>query len=96
MSDIKAIVSEPGGNGYLLVGGHGSVYTFGAGAHFYGSLPAEHVGASDIVGMALTPDHLGYFLAGANGAVYGFGDAHARPSPPGLAAHLPVVAITGR
>jgi hypothetical protein len=72
------------------------VYTFGGGAHFYGSLPAEHVGASDIVGMALTPDHLGYFLAGANGAVYGFGDAHARPSPPGLAAHLPVVAIAGR
>jgi hypothetical protein len=96
VGDIKAIVSEPGGTGYLLVGAHGSVYTFGSGAHFYGSLPAEHVGASDIVGIALTPDHLGYFLAGANGAVYGFGDAHARPSPPGLAAHLPVVAIAGR
>lgn len=96
VADVKAIVSEPDGKGYLLVGAHGGVYSFGGGAHFYGSLPAEHVGASDIVGMALTPDHLGYLLAGANGAVYGFGDAHAWPSPAGLGAHLPVVAIAGR
>lgn len=96
VSDVTAITAEPGGDGYLLVGAGGGVYAFGGGANFYGSLPAEHVGASDIVGIALTPDHHGYFLAGANGAVYGFGDAHARPAPLGLAAHLPVVAIAGR
>jgi hypothetical protein len=93
--DIRAVVAFPGGS-YMLVGAGGGVFTFGRGAHFYGSLPGEHVRVSDIVGAALTPDAHGYLMAGSNGSVYGFGDAIARPLPPGLASHLPVVGIAGR
>ena len=95
LHDIVAVVGF-GAGGYMLVGAGGGVFTFGPAAHFYGSLPAEHVRVADIVGAALTPDRRGYFMAGANGAVYGFGDALARPTPPGLLAHLPVVGIAGR
>jgi len=93
--DIQAILPSSTGKGYVLVGADGGAFIFGTGVHFLGSLPGEGIHVHDVVGIALTPDDGGYFMAGSNGQVYGFGNAHPYPTPAGLSADLPVVAIAG-
>jgi Tfp pilus assembly major pilin PilA len=57
--------------GYRLVGSDGGVFTFG-GAQYDGSLPADGVQVSDIVGMTAAPGG-GYWLVGSDGGVFAFG-----------------------
>lgn len=68
------MATTPDGNGYWITGVHGGVYTFGD-AHFYGSLPGEHISVSNIVGISSTPDGHGYWLYGSDGGVFAFGAA---------------------
>jgi hypothetical protein len=63
---------HPPSTGYRLVGRDGGVFSFAA--PFFGSLPAEGIHASDIVGIA-DADAGGYWLAASDGTVYAFGDA---------------------
>jgi hypothetical protein len=95
VDDIRGIIPAPGDTGYVLVGADGGAFVFGHGAPFKGSLPGRGITVTDVVGLALTTDGQGYWMAGANGVTYAFGDADQYPTPPGLAADLPVVAIAG-
>ncbi|MGO9195660.1 MAG: fibronectin type III domain-containing protein [Acidimicrobiales bacterium] len=64
-----AMLTEPEGLGYLLIGSNGSVHAFGD-AQSHGSLKGRTV-----VAAALTPDGGGYLLLLAGGRVKTFGDA---------------------
>jgi hypothetical protein len=66
----------PSGNGAWQAGSDGGVITWGADAHYYGSVPGEGVVLeAPVTAIASTPDGHGYWLLGANGSIYNFGDA---------------------
>jgi hypothetical protein len=67
---------------------------FGFGdATYFGSLPADHIAVSDVVGMLATPDSAGYRLFGADGAAFDFGATVFLGSLPGE--HVYVSDVTG-
>ena len=80
---IVGIAATPDGGGYWLVSADGGVFSFGD-AHFYGSLPEQHV-VPDAPYLALTADTIvgitadrvggGYWLIGEDGGVFSFGAA---------------------
>ncbi len=64
-----ALLAEPTGLGYLLIGSNGSVHAFGD-AKSYGSAPE-----ATVVGASLTAGGRGYLLLLAGGGIKSFGDA---------------------
>jgi hypothetical protein len=81
-----------GGNGYLLCGSDGSIFTFGD-AHSYGSTGNIHLN-QPIVGMAATPSGHGYWLVAADGGIFSFGDAHFYGSTGNIHLNQPIVGMT--
>jgi hypothetical protein len=76
------------------VGKDGGVFAFGD-AVYAGSLPADHVHVSNIVGIAANPAGGGYWLVGTDGGTFGFGSAPYLGSLPGLNIHVSnIVGIT--
>jgi hypothetical protein len=72
LKHVVGMAATPGGGGYWLVTGEGSVSHFGDAAAL-GSLP--NAPATPVVGIAATASGQGYWLVAANGAVFPFGDA---------------------
>ncbi len=70
---LAGIVADPHG-GYWLYSNTGNVYR-GGGAPSFGSLPADRIRTSSVVGMASSWDGGGYWLVSSSGHVYSFGDA---------------------
>jgi hypothetical protein len=66
------MVASPGGDGYLLVGSDGGVFTFGT-THFYGSLPGLGKHVRDIRAILPSSTGRGYILVGADGGAFSFG-----------------------
>ena len=73
VSPIVSLVPTPDRNGYWLVGGDGTVRTFGDAA-FKGDAGGA-VLKDRVVAAAATPDGAGYWLVSASGQVLSFGDA---------------------
>ena len=77
---------------YWLVGANGSVLGFG-GAPKLGSLPGNHVQASNILGLVGAADGQGYWMVARDGKVFGFGSAHVYGSLAGKVMKSPVVGM---
>jgi hypothetical protein len=72
---ITAMTPTPSGEGYILTGADGGVFTYGDAA-FYGSIPGTYpflVLDGGIVDVAADPVGTGYWLLGADGGVFSFG-----------------------
>ena len=74
---IVGIAAAATGQGYVLVGADGGIYTYGVG--FFGSVPGslaagQHL-LAPIVGIAVTHSGSGYWEVGADGGVFNYGDA---------------------
>jgi hypothetical protein len=97
-SSVVSMASTPGGRGYWLLLGDGSVYAFGD-AKSYGDLRgSEWRGGplppgSPVVGIAATANGRGYLVVAGNGSVYAFGDATYHGSPGGRTTDGAVVGI---
>ena len=97
-SQVVSMASTPGGGGYWLLLGDGSVYAFGN-ATWYGDLrgSAWRGGpvppGAPVVGIAASPDGKGYFVVAADGSVYAFGDARYHGSRGGRRTDGAVVAM---
>ncbi len=65
-------MATPSGQGYLLVGSDGGVFTFGS-TRFYGSLPGLGKHVRDIRAILPSSTGLGYILVGADGGAFNFG-----------------------
>ncbi len=74
-------------SGYTLVGSDGGTFALGT-APFLGSLPADGVHASNIVGIAPAPSGNGNWLAGSDGGVFAFGSAVYQGSLPANGVHV--------
>ncbi|MEW6477515.1 MAG: hypothetical protein AB1679_35135 [Actinomycetota bacterium] len=83
-----AAVAKPG---YWLVGGDGSVYSYGS-AGDLGSLRGTKL-ARPIAGMAPTPSGAGYWLVGTDGGIFSFGDAGFHGSTGALKLNQPIVGM---
>ncbi|HUZ20673.1 MAG TPA: hypothetical protein VMU75_08905 [Acidimicrobiales bacterium] len=88
---VVAMAVAPGGNGYWVAAGNGTVLAFGD-ARSYGSA-ARIARASPVTSIAATPDARGYWLATRDGRVRAFGDARSYGSASGSERSHPVVAI---
>ncbi len=79
---ITAIIPDPSGEGYRLIGKDGGVFDFGN-ALFYGStysdgitgLSGAHPLSAPIVGGSPSENGDGYWMIGADGGVFTFGNA---------------------
>jgi hypothetical protein len=97
-SSVVSMASTPGGRGYWLLLGDGSVYAFGD-AQWFGDLRGSSwrggplPPGAPVVGIAATPNARGYFVVAANGSVYAFGDATYHGSQGGKATDGPIVGI---
>jgi hypothetical protein len=69
---ILGMTAAPNGKGYWLVASDGGIFSFGPGAHFFGSTGAMRLNAP-VVAMAAAPNGLGYWLAGGDGGIFNFG-----------------------
>jgi hypothetical protein len=92
---ITSIAAAATGQGYVLAGADGGVFTFGVG--FHGSAATLHL-IGPIVGIAETHSGLGYWLVGSDGGVFAFGDAPFLGScytqlKPGQSLNGPIVGI---
>jgi hypothetical protein len=58
-------------NGYWMVGADGGIFAFGD-APYVGSLPADHISASNVVAIVSDPTTDGYYIIGADGSVWNF------------------------
>jgi sugar lactone lactonase YvrE len=74
-------------SGYTLVGSDGGAFALGT-ASFLGSLPADGIHASNIVGIAPTPSGNGNWLVGSDGGVFAFGSAAYDGSLPADGVHV--------
>ena len=97
-SQVVSMASTPGGRGYWLLLGDGSVYAFGnatwygdlrGGAWRGGPLPP----GAPVVAITASPDGKGYFVLAADGSVYAFGDARYHGSRGGRRTDGGVVAM---
>ncbi len=77
--------------GYWLVGGDGSVYSYGSAAAL-GSLRGTRL-ARPIAGMAPTPSGAGYWLVGTDGGIFSYGDASFHGSTGALKLNQPIVGM---
>jgi ribosomal protein L24E len=77
--------------GYWLVGGDGSVYSYGS-AGALGSLRGTRL-ARPVVGMAPTPSGQGYWLVGSDGGIFSYGDAGFFGSTGALRLNQPIVGM---
>jgi ribosomal protein L24E len=77
--------------GYWLVGGDGSVYSYGS-AGALGSLRGTRL-ARPIAGMAPTPSGAGYWLVGTDGGIFSYGDAGFHGSTGALKLNQPIVGM---
>ena len=68
---MVGIAAVPTGNGYDLVAADGGVFTYGPGAHFYGSTGNRKLNRP-IVGMAIDPSTGGYWLVARDGGIFSF------------------------
>jgi Putative Ig domain len=73
LTDVVAIGSTYGGDGYYLVSSTGTVRAYGK-AVWQGDLTSKRTGGH-VVAFATSPDFSGYYLATANGRIFNFGDA---------------------
>jgi hypothetical protein len=73
-------------NGYWMVGADGGIFAFGD-APYVGSLPADHISASDVVAIVSDPSTDGYYIIGADGSVWNF-DAPQLGNLPFLGFHV--------
>ena len=74
-------------SGYTLVGSDGGTFALGT-APYLGSLPADGVHASNIVGIAAAPSGNGNWLVGSDGGVFAFGSAVYEGSLPADGVHV--------
>jgi hypothetical protein len=88
---IVGIAALPGGQGFVLAGADGGVFTFGR-ARFYGSMGGTPL-TRRVVGIAYTPTGRGYYLVAADGGIFTFGDATFRGSTGALQLHSPIVGM---
>ncbi len=78
--------------GYRMVASDGGVFDFGT-AQYQGSVPADHINISNIVGSAEVPGGGGYWLVASDGGVFTFGDAHFYGSMGGQHLNSPIVGM---
>jgi hypothetical protein len=88
---IVGVAAQPGGQGFVLAGSDGGVFTFGR-ASFYGSMGGTRL-QRPVVGIASTPSGRGYFLVASDGGIFAFGDARFRGSLGGRRLNAPIVGI---
>ena len=88
---VVGIAATPGNDGYDLVAADGGVFTYGPGAHFYGSMGGQHLN-QPVVGIATDPSTGGYWLVAADGGVFSF-NAPFLGSMGGIAFNKPIVGI---
>jgi len=72
---FRALATDPGGNGYWILRGEGSVFGYGA-VQYFGSAHGLVSGAANAI--VPTSTGKGYWVATSSGSVFGFGDAAAR------------------
>jgi lysophospholipase L1-like esterase len=87
----RAVVANPAGPGYWVVGSDGGVMTFG-GTRFFGSTGGLRLTRS-VVGMAARPTGSGYWLVAADGGIFSFGDAPFFGSTGAVRLNQPVVGM---
>jgi hypothetical protein len=87
-SSPAAVASQ----GYWMTASDGGVFTFGPGAHFFGSTGGIKLN-KPVVGMAVTPDGKGYWLVASDGGIFTFGDAKFFGSTGGITLNKPVVGM---
>jgi hypothetical protein len=94
-SNPKAHPRAASGRGYWIVGGDGSVRTYGNAKTYDASSAAHTINWSRaVVAMAPTPDADGYWLADSRGRVVAFGDARAYGGTANLPLHAPIIGMT--
>jgi hypothetical protein len=72
-------IAAASGRGYWLVGANGRIYC-SRGVHFYGSIAANGIKTTSVVGIVPTSGHNGYWLVMSTGTVYKFGAAGRFPA----------------
>ncbi|MDA8197745.1 MAG: hypothetical protein M0019_11140, partial [Actinomycetota bacterium] len=88
-TSLPSSLGTPNGQGYILVGKDGGIFSFG-GSSYKGSIPqliGSHVINSlnqPIVGAIATPDGKGYWLVASDGGVFSFGGSSYKGSIPQL------------
>ena len=73
------MAAAPDGQGYWLVASDGGIFSFGPGAHFYGSMGGRHLN-DPIVGMAASPTG-GYWMVASDGGIFSFGTPSSTAPP---------------
>lgn len=68
---VVGVASAPTGHGYWMDASDGGVFSFGPGAHFYGSMGGRPL-AQPVVGMAADPATGGYWLVASDGGIFSF------------------------
>ena len=87
----RAVVADPAGPGYWVVGSDGGIASIG-GARFFGSTGAVRLNRP-IVGMAARPSGAGYWLVASDGGIFTFGDAGFYGSTGAMRLNRPIIGM---
>ena len=90
-SGVVGIAAGPGGHGYWLAKGNGTVFGYGNAASYGSGRAPAHV-----VAIVATRDGAGYWLACSTGGVFNYGDASSYGSASNFPLSTPIAAMAAR
>jgi len=89
----KTMAAAPGGAGYWIVSGAGSISAYGSVTAHGSPATSGLTLVQPVVGMASTPSGQGYWLVASDGGIFSYGDAQFYGSMGGFALNAPIVGM---